>query len=71
MDEVVEAFFAFLFCVAMLFLGFAAGYSIAQDDLGRNPSKDAKITAICEYLHAKHQGNVCVKNGVVVYPRGK
>ncbi len=56
----VGFFGGLIFCVAIV--GFIVVPGVRED---------ARVPTICDYLHAKHQGDICVKDGIVVYPKGK
>ena len=64
MDDGGDTFFAGLIIGALaMFL-----LSIVLAATGNiEPRQNQKIQVICHYLHAEKHGNVCIKDGKVVY----
>lgn len=60
----VTAFFALIIAVVV---GFVFGLFA----LSNHRDMVKRVDPVCDYLHAERQGNVCVKDGSVVYDDDK
>lgn len=55
-----------LFIALFLLVAGAIGGAV-QENMGNTPNKDQRIQAICDYLDAEKQGEVCVDGDKIVY----
>lgn len=56
--------------IVVILIALALGWFVI---IPSNQAKDrhTKIEGVCEYLHAEYHDELCIKDGVVVYPAKK
>lgn len=59
-----ENFIVTLFIIGVFIIGMLAG-AVMDAVVDRN--RDTQT--VCDYLHAEREGNVCIKNGEVVFTK--